>query len=281
MAGDQMQTLRSWDRGSTMSMGNAFFTQTATQKDHEDIIFHLPYYGRNEKVGRPLLRLASRPAPRHIAAADGQTPHTAHAVTSDVMTVIPDANADRTINYSYGRDGIKWTANDSVAQVYMLDSKRLSRISLLGAAPVETDIPVGVKVPYTDQYAFSLPEKSAFAAFGYVWLIDRKENRTINLLEQDYETEIANGENNTRFALRIGGFPLCDNAGKRQYIVFTYNRTLFVRGLVAGDRIDIYTPSGQKVYSAVANSSEWQMPLSYQSGYLVKVNDRAHKVVNM
>ena len=279
--GDQMQTLRSWDRGSTMSMGNAFFAQTATQKDKEQLIFHLPYFGRNEKVGRPLLLLAPRPAPNHKPAQVTQTLRRGYAPSADMLTVIPDPDADKNIKYSYGRDGIKWFTNDSVAQVYMLDSKRLSRISLLGAAPVETDIPLGVKIPCDYTYTFSLPEKSAFAAFGYVWLIDNRENRTINLLEQDYETEIAAGENNTRFLLRIGGYPLDDEKGKRKYVVFTYQQQLFVRGLVAGDKIDIYTPSGQKVYSTTATAPEWQMPLTYQSGYIVKVNSRAYKVLNM
>ncbi len=279
--GDQMQTLRSWDRGSTMSMGNAFFAQTATQKDKEELIFHLPYFGRNEKVGRPLLLLSPRPAPNPKPAQVTQTLRRGYAPSADMLTVIPDPDADKNIKYSYGRDGIKWFTNDSVAQVYMLDSKRLSRISLLGAAPVETDIPLGVKIPCDYTYTFSLPEKSAFAAFGYVWLIDNRENHTINLLEQDYETEIAAGEDNTRFLLRIGGYPLDDEQGKRKYIVFASERTLFIRGLVAGDMIDIYSPSGKKVYSATADAPEWQLPLTYQSGYIVKVNNRAHKVLNL
>ena len=52
-------TSRSWDRGTTVSMGAAFLTQTATTKEREQVIFHQPYYGFNDKVGRPLLRLAS------------------------------------------------------------------------------------------------------------------------------------------------------------------------------------------------------------------------------
>ena len=281
-AGDQMQTLRSWDKGSTMSMGNAFFTQTATQKDHEDVIFHLPYYERNTKAGRPLLRLAPRPAPNNYKPAQvTQTLRRGYATSADMLTFIPDSAADKHITYSYGRDGIKWITNNDVTQVYMLDSKRLSRISLLGSAPIEVDIPVGVRIPNAGVYTFSLPEKQAFADYRYVWLVDNEQNRTVNLLEQDYDAEIANGENNTRFVLRIGGYSLSDDKGKRRYIVFTYQQQLFVRGLVTGDKIDIYTPSGQLVYSTTATSPEWQLPLSYQSGYIVKVNNRAYKVLNM
>ena len=56
--------------------------------------------------------------------------------------------------------------------------------------------------------------------------------------------------------------------------------TLYVRGLVEGDRISLYSPSGQLVTHATATTAEWSMPLYYQSGYVVKVNDKAYKVVN-
>ena len=127
-------------------MGNAFFTQTATTKDKETVIFHLPYYGRNEVAGRPLVRLAPG---RNI-----------RGLSADMITVIPDSTASKNIRYSYGRDGMKWTTNDSVAQLYMLDSKRLTRISLLGAAPTEVDIPLGVNIPAEDNFIFSLPDKA-------------------------------------------------------------------------------------------------------------------------
>ena len=266
-AGDQMYTSRSWDDNTTMSMGNAFFVQTATTKDQEGLVFHLPYYGRNNRASRPLVQMVASRRGRNLLA--------------DVITVFPDSTVSKTVQYTYGRDGMKWTTNDSIAQLYMLDSKYLTRISLLGAAPTEVDIPLGVNNPAEEEYIFSVPEKEAFSDYGYVWLIDKQYNRTINLLESDYTTEIAPGEINTRFALRIGGFPLIDSKGKRQYIVYTYGGTLFVRGLVKGDKIDIYAPSGQKVYSTTASAPEWQLPLSYQTGYIVKVNDKPHKVLNL
>ena len=127
--GDQIYTSRSWDRGSVISMGNAFFTQTATQKDREAVYFHLPYYDMNEPITRPVIHMMSS---RH---------------QSDILTIIPDSTVSKNVQYSYGRDGMKWQANTQIPQVYLLDSKRLSRISLLGAAPTEVDIPLGVYVP--------------------------------------------------------------------------------------------------------------------------------------
>ena len=106
-------------------------------------------------------------------------------------------------------------------------------------------------------------------------------NRFTNLLDEDYTVSLEAGENNTRFAVRIGGYPKTDDKGRRQYVVFAHDGTLYVRGLVAGDRITVYAPSGQLVTHATATTTEWTMPLYYQSGYVVKVNDRAYKVLNL
>ncbi|MBQ6985332.1 MAG: hypothetical protein IJQ20_10475 [Paludibacteraceae bacterium] len=262
-SGDQIYTSRSWDNGSIMSMGNAFFTQTATQKEREALIFHLPYYDHNKKKDRPLIRMVSG---RH---------------QSDILTVMPDSTAGKNVQYSYGRDGIKWQANSQTAQVYLLDSKRLSKISLLGAAPTEVDIPLGVRVPEETELTFSLPEKEAFGDYSHVWLIDYALNRYTNMLNEDYTVSLEAGENNTRFAIRIGGFPKTDKNGRRQYYVFAMDGTLYVRGLVKGDKITVYSQAGQLVHTATASGSEFKMPLRYAAGYVVKVNDTAHKVVNM
>ncbi len=270
--GDQIYTSRSWDKGATLSMGNAFFTQTATRKGREEVIFHLPYFGRNKREARPLIRMMSSRR------------------QSDILTVMPDSAVGKNVQYSYGRDGMKWQANMLSPQMYLLDSKRLSRISLLGAAPTEVDIPLGVYVPQNDQMAndqkvndftFSLPEKEAFEGYRYVWLIDYALRRYTNLMEEDYTASIEPGTNNTRFAVRIGGFPKTGADGKRQYVVFATDRTLYVRGLVSGDKITVYTSSGKLVRTVTASGSEFTMPLPVISGYVVKVNDTSHKVINI
>ena len=277
--GDNVYTSRSWDRGSTVSMGNAFLLQTATTAEYETVIFHLPRYLLNEPAARPVLRLS--------------TPLTGNntRLSSDMLTIMPDSAAPKTVNYSYGRDGIKWLANDSSAQGYLLDNNRLSRLSLLGSAPVEVDIPLGVYMPQNSQLStvnsqlstvnFTLPEKTAFAGYSYVWLIDYQLNRFTNLLTEDYECDILPGTNDRRFAIRIGGFPRTDENGIRQYIVFANDGQLFVRGLVPGDHIAVYSPAGQIIRTATAAAPEWSMPLFYQSGYIVRVNNTAHKVLQL
>jgi hypothetical protein len=69
--------------------------------------------------------------------------------------------------------------------------------------------------------------------------------------------------------------------GKRQYIVFSHDGMLYVRGVVAGDRIVVYGPSGKAMVNAVATGTEFSTELPYQSGYIVRVNDYGTKVVNL
>lgn len=271
--GDKIYSARSWDRGSVLSMGNAFLTQTATTQEREALHFYLPYYTLNKKPARTLLAIARRPDNWLAKGKD------------DILTLMPDVNADKTVNYTYGRDAVKWMSSTNSAQIYMLDAKRMNRISLLGAAPTEIDIPMGVYIPAANgigpsPYTFSLPEREAFDGYEYVWLIDYQLNRYVNLLFEDYDVDLEPGEYNHRFAVRIGGYPKTDLNGKRDYVVFAFDGTLYVRGLVEGDRISLYSPSGQLVTHATATTAEWSMPLYYQSGYVVKVNDKAYKVVN-
>jgi hypothetical protein len=280
---EQIYAVRSWDRGSMLSLGNAFLTQTATKNSQEGVIFHLPYYGKNEKASRPILRLAN-------ARGEG-----------DVLTAIPDSAADKNVRYSYGRDGLKWSTLTEHPEIYLMDQQRTSRLSLLGAAPIEVDIPLGVSIPeklpstigpeskmyvsspnaqMEKDFTFSLPEKEAYMDYGYVWLIDYERNRYTNLLSEDYTVSLSPGEHLTRFAIRIGGYPLTDEKGNRQYIVYAFDGTLYVRGLIPGDDLAVYTATGQLLCKTISTGTEFTMPLFHQSGYVVRVNNTAHKVLN-
>ncbi|MBQ9426275.1 MAG: right-handed parallel beta-helix repeat-containing protein [Paludibacteraceae bacterium] len=286
--GDHVSTFRSWDAGTKLSMGNAFLVQTATRSDTEDIYFHLPIYSFNERVPRPIIRLVgARPVADGSPAGSPARNESVTEPTSimDNLMIIPDSTADKRVEYAYGRDGVKWHMADDVASIYLLDHRFSSQLSLLGAAPTEVDIPLGISIPLANrepstEYTFHLPEPEAFEGYGYVWLIDKYRNRFTNLLEQDYTVSLEPGTCNTRFAVRIGGFPLTDDKGNRQYIVYAFDGTLYVRGLIPGDDLAVYTATGQLLCKTISTGTEFTMPLFHQSGYVVRVNNTAHKVLN-
>ena len=284
IAGDQAYTSRSWDKGTTVSMGNAFLTQTATQSAQETVVFHQPYFGRNKKVARPAVVISATPAVTHAPARGATYDHHALTPVADMLTLIPDSTVSSKVQYAYGRDGIKWTANENLPQMYAMDAKGLSRLSLLGAAPVEVDIPVGLHVP--DSYngynfTFSLPDKEPYEPYPYVWLIDYEAKTFVNLQNEDYTLPLEAGEYTKRFAIRIGGFKKNRPAAtETSYVIFASGGTLYVRGTQVGDRITVYTTAGQLVASDMAEGDEWTMLLPLQTGYIVRVNNTAQKVLN-
>lgn len=259
---DMISTTRSWDRGATMTVGDAFLTQTATMNDLEPIIFHQPYYGHNEPASRPIVRVSRR-----------------RSTQSDYVTLVPDSTASHRIEYRYGRDGVKWTGSDTLASAYLMDGNRASRVSLLGAAPTDTDIPLGICLPENDELTFTLPQKNAFDGYRYVWLIDYQRKRYTNLLDEDYTVSLTQGTCNNRFALRIGGRPVTDNSGKRLYTIYVQGEMLYIHGLVPGDCISVYAPTGQLVTNAHSAGYTFSTQLPIESGYVVKVNDHTQKVL--
>lgn len=261
-APDRIYAARSWDPGTTLTMGDAFLTQTATMNDHENVIFHQPYYTFNEPASRPIVRVARR----------GDDSH------GDYVTVMPDSAASQHIEYRYGRDGVKWTGSDTLTSAYIIDNDRSSRVSLLGAAPIDTDIPFGVYAPAADNYTFSLPELDAFAGYRYVWLIDYDRHSYTNLLNESYSVDLGEGNHDKRFAIRIGGFPLNDDNG-RKYTIFVQGGTLHVHGLFRGDHVAVYAPTGQLIIQGYSAGASFTTPLPIVSGYVVKVNDYTQKVI--
>ena len=283
LAPEQVLTRQSWATGTTMPLGAGCFTQTATQGDTETLTFALPFFNLAQNSAPHRMQVMMTPigidpqlgAPARSALA-GELRHE-NRLYGDLIEVIPDEEAPKTIDYVLGRDGVKWTVNNNLTSLYALNSSRTTQMSLLGQAPTETDIPLGVNIKNDNIYRFSLPDPDAYSNYGYVWLIDRALNRTVNLLDNDYTVTLAEGRDNNRFLLRFGGVPLSEN-GKRNYIVFTHDGNLNIRGLIRGDKISVYSSTGKLVHRAIATQAEYTTPLYVQGGYVVRVNDYTHKV---
>ena len=133
--------------------------------------------------------------------------------------------------------------------------------------------------PLATSHGVITADKRAFSDYRYVWLIDYHCHAYTNLLDEDYTVALPAGNYDRRFALRIGGYPLTNEQGKRQYVVFVYGEQLHIHGLVPGDFISVYAPTGQLVTNAVSSGTTFTTPLPVESGYVVRVNDYTQKVV--
>ena len=266
-------TVESWQSTAELSPGYGFFTQTSVidVASGEDLVFKVPMFGGSGPFKAP-----ARPI---VLMRNGDN-------EGDLLTVNPDEGAPKSVNYSLGRDGVKWMMTDA-PQLYLLTASH-SRLSLLGAAPTETDLPLGIYVPEQKDesekvtFTFSLPEPEAFEDYTHVWLIDRALNRVTNLREANYAAALYPGTDNSRFLLRIGGFPYENMYGRREYIVYSWQRDLHIRGLVEGDIIQVFSLSGQMVINTTARDPEFTAQLPQAGGvYVVRVNDYTTKVRNL
>lgn len=237
------ETTQSWKDGSTLSLGNAFFTQTATLDATEQLQFKLPVYDQAQAIDtRALLNITSEEG-------------------SDAVQLNPDSEVTELTDFQLNYDGVKLLSmNNRLPQIYALDN-RGSHLSLMGSAPVEKEISLGFYAAKSDaSYTFSLPNREAFASYGGVWLKDNLTGITCNLLEEDYTlTTTRTGNHSDRLTVQIGGTaPTPSLEGWRNdnaHVVHVADGTLRLNHLQTGKSIRVYTTDGRLVHQSIATGN--------------------------
>lgn len=262
----QFYTKRSWDAGTTMGMGQAFFTQTAVIGTEETLTFKLPVYGDDAP---------SAPSSRQLVAAIDDNGY------GDVMEVMPSEDADPVMPYRLGSDGVKWFAfSDAAPQLFLLNAGG-TPLSLESAAPVETELPVGLRRGHSEHLTIVLPHPETFADYSHVWLTDHELGRVVDLLQESYDLTLSDeGYCTNRLTLRIGG-PRPDDGQTLQagYLIYTRHRRLFIEQLQPGDHIQVYNAGGALMEDCKATSSSYQRDLFSSGTYIVRVNSTVKKVL--
>ena len=237
------KTAQSWEDGSTLSLGNAFFTQTGTLDATEQLQFKLPVYVQAQTIDtRALLNITSEEG-------------------SDAVQLNPDSEVTELTDFQLNYDGVKLLSmNNRLPQIYALDN-RGSHLSLMGSAPVEKEISLGFYAAKSDaSYTFSLPNREAFASYGGVWLKDNLTGITCNLLEEDYTlTTTRTGNHSDRLTVQIGGTaPTPSLEGWRNdnaHVVHVADGTLRLNHLQTGKSIRVYTTDGRLVHQSIATGN--------------------------
>ena len=239
---------QSWASGATLSVGDGFFTQTAIIGDSEMLSFKLLMYSDPSSLVAPARRRVG------IARQSDGTRSDEKVMYEDVVDVYPQAEADAKMDYRLGSDGIKWMAFDErVAQIYVQNAVG-TRLSLVSAAPVETNIDLGVKVPEAGNYVISLPEPEAYNAYAEVWLIDQQTGQKVNLKEGSYVLTVSEaGDFSNRLKLRFGGLQeeqmMVEKVASPIIKVAARNGRIPLRGFSSSDQINVYTAGGALMYS--------------------------------
>lgn len=247
----QFYATQSWVDG-VLSPGVGFFTQTAVLDETEDLTFKLPVYAAPSHA-RACQRIG-------ISAQSGNTTRgTAHVRFDDVVDVYPQADADAAMSYRLGADGIKWMAfNQSIAQIYVENAVG-TRLSLVSAAPVETEISLGVKAPEAGDYVISLPEPEAYSDYEAVWVIDDMTGASANLLAENFILSVHQaGDFTNRLKLKFGGMrPEAQSEAALRGVIKVAARhgRLPMPTIADHEMIRIYNPTGALIFTGPASDS--------------------------
>ena len=209
-------TKQSWYADNTLSPGEAFFTQTATINDKEHLHFAQLFYTSSATPNTASTRsalnisLSSADATGEDAYRSVGVSHAAGVVSLQPVDNTSDEYAS--LVYSINRDGAKFMSMNPAVPDIAVCGAGGEMMSLVGAAPVETEISVATRVGTTGRYTFSLDRSAGVSATTEVWLKDYQTGIVTNLMEDDYTAEITTGENPAspvlttgRFSLTIGG----------------------------------------------------------------------------
>lgn len=272
-ADGQIYSMQSWADGTALSIGDGFFTQTAVLGDEETLTFRMPVYtGATESAAR-----------QYVGISWADTDSTDSLRVDDVVTVQPKQGGS--LAYRFGADGVKWFGfNEETPQLYVSSMAGVP-LSLVDAAPFNTDITLGVVAPRAGRYVISLPEPDAYADVDHVWLSDSETGDVTDLLTAGYTMTIGDkGTYANRLSVRFGGVrPEVDPQGNEEaganYRIYVRNRILYVEGLTEGDRVAVYTVGGQLVDRVTAMFSDYSRQVN-QGIYVVRVNDYTKKVLS-
>lgn len=265
--GNNFITKQSWNEGSTLDFGSAFFTQTAVigDKNKETVTFALP--SLTSKDPSP----AAKP---FVALADE------NGVTDDV--VVRTSEDSKALAFNIGSDGVKWQSfNDSVPQVYLLDNSGVA-LSLAGNAPVGVEMAMGYRAAKDGALTVSLPDADAFDG-QQVWLKDQETGVVTDLTTGSYQFQAAKGYTDNRLTLQIGGVQpdgtkLHGDEGDALWTVHVVDGCLQVKGVMAGDLVTVRALSGMSVKRGRAMSDTFVTQPLVQGVYIVTVNNRSKKV---
>ncbi len=260
----QFYTKRSWEAGTAVTIGQAFFTQTAIIGTEEELTFKLPQY-----TGETT---APDAASRQLISLTDDNGY------GDVMEVMPKEDADPAMPYRVGSDGVKWFAFSDVAPQFYLLNADGTPLSLESAAPLETELPVGLRKGQSGQLTVALPQPEAFADYSHVWLTDHKEGTVTDLLETSYSfAQHEDAYDEQRLTLRFGGARpvMPDEQQSSGLVIYSSRQHIIIKGLQEGDLIDIYNAGGAQRERCRATSSDYRRRF-YDGIYIVRVISAAN-----
>ena len=242
-------SINSWE-GNTIAPFSAVFTQTATVKESEELLF-----------AKPVIPLNTLPAPHGVQLKISGSNLSAGC---DYVSVVADNVYGEPMNFDMGNDALKMMSFDPrIPQIYVYNEKGV-RFAHTQTADIEGETPVGIYTGESGIYEISLTEDR----YDAVVLTDRSTGRKVDLKHAPYSFTVDDRAMETgRFSLSFKTFsdemqqPTFYSPGKRQ---------LRIVNLQGGESIGIYDTLGRQRASrkAYGESEEFEL----ESGvYMIRI----------
>ena len=168
-------------------------------------------------------------------------------------------------------DAVKWMSpNPEVPQIYSLGSEDL-RYAINERPEGTGRIAIGFYAGVAGCYTISLESTSRA-----VYLLDKYENRQVDLSREKYYFVAESGTFDDRFELRLSGTTTNESLSIDTVRVWTNQQRLWVEA-PTGSVIQIYSVAGSLVREGYLNNGLFSLNLP-DGFYLVRVNETTHKV---
>ena len=252
---------------------DAVFTQTATLNSyyenisvhHSDQLVGNAYQESNTNAKIALSMVSGEETTRSIASV-------AH---SDALYLNAVSPSEARNDFDMGSDGVKFLSTEA-PQLYAI--RNGGRYSLLSAVSEAGSVNVGVSLPASGVYRFTVPEDCDASKYEAVTLKDAQTGKAVDLLQGEYDfmaTEA--GEINNRFTISFNRME--DDLQDQDIKVWIAgSKVLMVSGIQEGDLIHVYTASGQLDATVEAVSSLAKVYLNNGGLMLVEVMRDGKKV---
>ena len=246
-------SINSWE-GNTIAPFSAVFTQTATVKESEELLF-----------AKPVIPLNTLPAPHGVQLKISGSNLSAGC---DYVSVIADNVYGEPMNFDMGNDALKMMSFDPrIPQIYVYNEKGV-RFAHTQTADIEGETPVGIYTGESGIYEISLTEDSEYDRYDAVVLTDRSTGRKVDLKHAPYSFTVDDRAMETgRFSL---SFKTLSDEMQQPTFYSPGKRQLRIVNLQGGESIGIYDTLGRQRASrkAYGESEEFEL----ESGvYMIRI----------
>ena len=188
---------------------------------------------------------------------------------SDWLQVIVEDRYEK--EFEIGKDAVKmFSFSKTIPDFYTMTIDETSLVSHKTDFS-ENEISLGLNVKEDGNYSIELEKLTGFEDRN-ILLVDKKENKVVDLSTGFYSFYAQIGNDKDRFALRFTTDFTSIDTPASSIVVYTENSDVIIDNISIGDNIEIYNVSGVLLKNGVATSEKVSYTLPEKGVYIVNVN---------